>query len=510
MLDNFISRLTPIIQELLPRNIQERGCYMPNKKDNVTAVFALFLLFGLAAWYIGVLAKTDRMYKKLSSIDGVISVEKVDLEKKYGSSISSKYLVTFSQPIDWNNPEAGSFPQRVEIGITEKANVNIFETDGYAFNAGLMTTDYAPELVDMYKANYVHVERRFFGASCPGDLSYDEVKHWEYLTCENSVNDYHSIFTKLKPVLGNKWISFGTDRGGLLTNVYASRYPKDMNLYVSYVAPCANGITDKRFYDFIYNKIGDDAFGEDEASRLRSLVMRFQTELIVNKKELMPSYIDAIDKTGMRFRQNEVPDVLFDLNVLESAAMIWKYSQPFDELKEIIRMPDGTEEEHKAKIQAEFEMMIKLQSPSDWSPDISSWPDYVSAAQETGQYYYDFSYLRDAIDDPDVLEAMSVSRNMEASILWDTVFTQEQRDAFRFTDGFYDGLLSSLKETDAKMLMIYGATDPWISLRLLETGNENIKVYVHPTLPHTASIESFPDETKNEIQQVINSCISKR
>ena len=482
---------------------------MNNQKNKVTMVFALFLLLGVAIWYVGVLGKTDKVYKKLSEIDGVISVERTEMDKVYGSCIKSKYVVTFSQPVDWDNPEAGTFPQRVEIGLSDKADVNFLELDGYAFDAGLMKTDYVGELVEMYKGNYIHVEHRFFGASSPDDLSYDETRYWENLTCENSAKDYHNIYSKLKSFLGDKWICHGASYGGLLTNVYAAYYPDDMNLYISSVAPCANGLEDRRFYDFIYTKIGDDAFGAQEGARLRSLVTQLQVDLIRNKKDLLPSYTDAIDKTGMRFRQSADTEILYDLNVLETAAAVWQYDQPFEELEQILSLPDDTNENHIRKVKAEFDLMISLQNPKDWSPDMFAWPYYVSAEMEIGNYYYDFSYLRKAIDDPEVLDNLSVTTDMEKTILRDTVFTREQNDSLTFKKGFREGLISMLKDTRARIVMIYGATDPWIALRLPDIENENINMFIHPSMSHSESISSFDEDTKNEITGIIDKSLKK-
>ena len=65
----------------------------------------------------------------LSELDGVTSVEPIDTtdSKVY----SEKYLVTFEQPLDHKDPAAGTFPQRVEVGIVDGATANIMEVDGY-------------------------------------------------------------------------------------------------------------------------------------------------------------------------------------------------------------------------------------------------------------------------------------------------------------------------------------------------------------------------------------------
>ena len=67
----------------------------------------------------------------LSGIDGVIDVEEIPLSET-DPLYSEKYLVVFEQLLDWKNPEAGSFPQRVLISLREDAPVNVIGTEGYA------------------------------------------------------------------------------------------------------------------------------------------------------------------------------------------------------------------------------------------------------------------------------------------------------------------------------------------------------------------------------------------
>ena len=48
-----------------------------------------------------------------------------------------KYVITLEQPRDWHDPTAGSFDQRVEIGIVNGASCNVFEVEGgYLVNDG--------------------------------------------------------------------------------------------------------------------------------------------------------------------------------------------------------------------------------------------------------------------------------------------------------------------------------------------------------------------------------------
>ena len=59
-------------------------------------------------------AEETSWQEKLSQVEGVISVEAIPLDAS-AQFFEEKYLVTFEQPLDWSDPDAGSFPQRVEI-----------------------------------------------------------------------------------------------------------------------------------------------------------------------------------------------------------------------------------------------------------------------------------------------------------------------------------------------------------------------------------------------------------
>ena len=69
------------------------------------------------------------MKERLSELDGVISVEEVFLIPLI-SRFDERYIVTFSQPLDWEHPEKGSFPQRVEVSLKEGAAITGMDTEG--------------------------------------------------------------------------------------------------------------------------------------------------------------------------------------------------------------------------------------------------------------------------------------------------------------------------------------------------------------------------------------------
>ena len=111
------------------------------------------------------------MAQALAGLDGVTNVEAIDVSGS--KQFAEKYIVTFEQPLNHKDPSAGTFPQRVEVGIVPDAKTNVMETDGYLLVDQAIATDDAHELCTMFSGNYIHVEHRFFGQSRPASLTND-------------------------------------------------------------------------------------------------------------------------------------------------------------------------------------------------------------------------------------------------------------------------------------------------------------------------------------------------
>lgn len=452
-------------------------------------------------------ASASSMEQALAALDGVTSVDPVDVS---GSQVYvEKYVVTFEQPLDHKDPSAGTFPQRVEVGIVKDAKTNVMETDGYLLFDEAIAMDDAHELCSMLSGNYIHVEHRFFGQSRPASLSNDGTDGWQYLTSENAAADYHRIYTELSKVLDGPWTATGTSRGGEVCTSYAYYYPKDMSLYVPYVGPFSSGREDPRYYEFVYTKIGDEKYGAEKAKEYRDLVSSFQVELMKNKDALAPALKQFCEQQGSVYRDYVTEGNLFDLAVSELAVQEWQANQEtssnpnmdvsFEGMKEVLAMPEGTDDEKNAKLDAELQFLYFLASPSDWAANSIAWPYYVGAATQYGQYHYDFSYLRQACEAAGLGDVLTVKPEDEKDFLFKMVFTPEQQQAFAYDGAFYEGVTKWIDTTDAKIIFIYGNSDPWYSLRMHDTDNPNVKMYVSDTKPHSVRITDFDQATMQEI-----------
>ena len=451
-------------------------------------------------------AGKSSMAQALAGLDGVTNVEAIDVSGS--KQFAEKYIVTFEQPLNHKDPSAGTFPQRVEVGIVPDAKTNVMETDGYLLVDQAIATDDAHELCTMFSGNYIHVEHRFFGQSRPASLSNDGTDGWQYLTSENAAADYHRIYTELSKVLSGPWTATGTSRGGEVCTSYAYYYPKDMGLYVPYVAPFSSGREEPRVYEFVYTKIGDEKYGAEKAKEYRDLVSSFQVELMKNKDALAPVLKQFSEQQGDVYREYVTEGKLFDLTVSELAVQEWQSNQEtsskpnmdvsFEGMKKVLAMPEGNDGEKKAKLEAELQLLYILASPSDWSVNHDGWPYYVGAARQYGQYHYDFSYLRKACEAAGLGDVLTVRPEDEEGFLFKMVFTPEQQQAIAYDGAFYEGVTKWVDTTDAKIIFVYGNSDPWYSVRMHDTDNPNVKMYVSNTKPHGVRITDFDQATVQE------------
>jgi hypothetical protein len=157
---------------------------------------------------------------KIAAMDGVLSIEAVG--NNQSDWLPERYIVIVEQQIDWKNPDAGTFPQRVVVGIHPGAKVNILETNGYMLLDNDLTSDNQPELCRLLEANHIRTEHRFSGESFPEGMNNDSAKGWEYLTTENESGDYHHIYEIMSQVLDGQWVCYGRSRGGRACMDYAS------------------------------------------------------------------------------------------------------------------------------------------------------------------------------------------------------------------------------------------------------------------------------------------------
>ena len=112
-----------------------------------------------------------------------------DLEGiKFTKVADNKYECFVKQLIDHENPEKGTFYQRLELTHVGFEAPNVMNTQGYQLNRN------KNEVATILKANYINIEHRFCGKSVPSPLD------WQYLNLEQATADLHHINQLLKKI----------------------------------------------------------------------------------------------------------------------------------------------------------------------------------------------------------------------------------------------------------------------------------------------------------------------
>ncbi len=161
-----------------------------------------------------------------------------EIEAKEG--FQSCYKLMIKQPLDHFEDTGLYFFQKVYFSFRSHDALNVLVTEGYNRNKNRIY-----ELSELLDANQIQVEHRYYGESTYKNIDY------KYLNLKQATADYHRIKELFAKFLTGKFISTGISKGGMTTLFYSYFYPKDMDLYVPYVAPINLEYKDQRVYSFL-------------------------------------------------------------------------------------------------------------------------------------------------------------------------------------------------------------------------------------------------------------------
>ncbi|WP_282125271.1 S28 family serine protease [Marinifilum flexuosum] len=411
-----------------------------------TKIFSL--LFVLS---IGLAACTQplTLEEKLNQIPDV-TVQKITGDTTY----AEYYELYFTQPLDHENPEAGTFKQRVLLGHHAIEKPMVVEIQGYN-----IWTEKAGELSKLLNANQLTIEHRYFKNSMPDSLD------WKYLNIKQAAADQHKVIQALKKIYKNKWITTGISKGGQTTIYHRFFYPNDVDVSVPYVAPQNLAREDKRIHKHLAT------VGSKEC---RDKIYQFQLACFKNKKELLPLAKTHAEEKGYSFSMGL--EKALDLAILEYSFAFWQWGGT---KSEDIPSPD-------AKAQDLFKHLVRV-SGMDFFDEISLKPSlafYHQALTEIGMYSYEVAPFKPYI-------------SYEKDLTFDHVFPNEPIRKFNPESMIQ---VNKWLQTDAeKMLFIYGEWDTWSATAVDLKDNTKCKKFVNPEGSHGTRIRNFPAEMKTEI-----------
>lgn len=421
------------------------------------------ILFVLVATMLSAQTDSTAFMKQISRLPGISDVKKLETDK-----FSEKYVMNILQNVDGDTPEKGTFNQQIVVGFKGYDRPTVLVTEGYWGSYGL-NKGYTEELCELFDANVILVEYRYFGNSVP------QPTDWHYMTVDNSLRDYHHVRTLFGSLLVGKWISTGISKGGQTTMFYRSVYPNDVDVSVSYVAPLNSAVEDGRHEPFLFEKVGTKAE--------RKAMLKAQKEFLKRKPRCLPMFEKFNKEKGLKYHISESD--IYDYAVLEYSFAMWQWGTPVSEIPS-----------YSAPDSVWFKNLIDVAGPDYFADPNRFMPFDYQACHELGYYGYDITPFKKW------MSVKSTKGYLKKLMLPDSLQWVE------FDPMLYNRTVKFLKENDPKHIFIYGEIDPWSASGVCTwldcTEKKNMRVFVQPRGSHKARINNMPDDMKAEIMERLN------
>ncbi len=372
---------------------------------------------------------------------------------------TDSYQVVLSQPLDHHNPKAGHFDHYIYISHSGYQKPTVFITEGYSARPQTY------ELSSRLSANQVQVEYRFYGKSRPIPIP------WNYLTNDQAIEDYHQIIKKLKLLYSGKFISTGISKGGETVLIYKSKYPKDIDIAVPYVAPLINTQEDPRTTNHI-NTVG--------TQECRDKIKAFQRALLENRTTLLSEIKKHATEKQLSFTEISMEEAL-EYAALEFSFSFWQWGGKCEEIPEASASPKVL-----------FDYINKVVGISFYS-DASYHrylPSFYQHARELGYYGFDFTPVKD------LLKAVKSSSNLR--------FAPKGVD-LTYNPNYIKKVRNYAEQKGNQILYIYGEYDTWASCRPSPQPHLDALMMVLPKGSHSTRIKDFSEADQQKIMRTLDS-----
>lgn len=416
------------------------------------------ILFVLVATMLSAQTDSTPFVQVLQKMPGISNVKSLKTTK-----FTEKYQMSIVQNVDGDTDEKGTFNQRLVVGFVGFDKPTVLVTEGYWGDYAL-NPNYTEELCELFRANLIVVQYRYFGESTPVPTN------WDYMTVDNSLKDYHHIRQVFGKYFRNKWISTGISKGGQTTMFYRATYPDDVDISVSYVAPLNKAVEDGRHEKFLSKQVG--------TKEERELILLAQKEFMKRKPRLMPLFKEYNKEHKLVYHLSE--EDIYDYTVLEYPFAIWQWGTS------VTTLPKYEESD-----EVWFKHLMKIAGPDYFADPNQYMPFDVQAAHELGYYGYDMKPFKKQ------MSIKSTKGYLKKIMLPDSLQNIE------FDSRLYNRTVKFLKKSDPQHIFIYGEIDPWSASGVCTwldcSKKQNMRVYVQPRGSHTSRIINMPEDMKKEI-----------
>ncbi|HEY9439915.1 MAG TPA: S28 family serine protease [Streptomyces sp.] len=245
---------------------------------------------------------TQDIKDRILAIPGMRLIE----EKPYAGY--RYFVLGYTQPVDHRHPSKGTFEQRITVLHKDTTRPTVFFTGGY----NVSTNPSRSEPTQIIDGNQVSLEYRYFTPSRPSPADWSKLDIWQ------AASDQHRVFTALKKIYPENWLTTGGSKGGMTATYYERFYPRDMDGVVAYVAP--NDVVNKEdsAYDRFFQHVG--------TNECRDRLNGVQREALVRRVPLEKKYKEYAAENGYTFNTVGSVDKAYEAVVLDYVWAYWQYS----------------------------------------------------------------------------------------------------------------------------------------------------------------------------------------
>ncbi|MFF1506119.1 aminopeptidase [Streptomyces sp. NPDC058326] len=396
---------------------------------------------------------------RILAIPGMSLIE----EKPYAGY---RFLVlNYEQPIDHRRPWAGTFQQRISVLHKGTDRPTVFRTSGY----GLSTTPSRTEPTRIVDGNQISMEYRFFTPSRPQPADWSKLDIWQ------AASDQHRIFTALKKIYSENWLSTGGSKGGMTATYYERFYPRDMDGVVAYVAP--NDVVNKEdsAYDRFFANVG--------TKECRDRLNNMQREALVRREPLQKKYKEWAEAEGATFNTVGTLDKAYEAVVLD---FVWGFWQYYGE--------DVCDQIPDAKTASDDTVYETIDAYSGWGAYADQGLEYY-----TPYYYQAATQLGSPSIKQPHLDGLSrygyqPARNFVPSSI-----------PMKFQPWVMRDIDDWVRKNAHRMLFVNGGNDPWSAEPFrLGKGARDSYVYTAPGANHGANVAGLvPAERENATARIL-------
>ena len=384
------------------------------------------------------------LLERLAALPGV-TVTEGDVP---GGDIHSRaFEIEITQPIDHENPSAGTFQQHGFLLHADASAPMVLVVTGYEAR-----TNFAGEAAQILSANQIYVSHRYMGESRPNSVD------WEHLTVAQAAADHHQIVEIFKQIYGGPWVSYGASKGGQAALIHRRFYPDDVEATIARVAPIVFGVEDPRFDEFLTETVATEA--------CREKYRQFQIRCLDSRDNLMPYLQDRVDNGIYTYSMSL--DSAFEYSVLEYPFAFFQAGSGDCE-----DIPDSD-----ATYQEMFTALMSESGIEIFSDELSEYyaPVFYQIYTELGYYRLIDDHLKDHLE---VLGDPSYSRFAPRNI------------ELTFHPDVVPDIAQWLQTQGHKIIYLYGAVDPWTAAAIELDGEVDALKIVEPDANHSVRIATL-------------------